>query len=101
MQTKPHELTNKLLAELGVKDADPGLAEQVEENFAAVILEVLLREMPQKQLPALRAKIESDAADLDAFVAEAAASVPGLAAEMEAALLREYEIMKSQLKPRS
>ena len=91
------ELTYKLLSELGVPDRDPKVAEELEDHFSKVILEVLVRRMPDDKVSELKQKFETDSADLADFTAEIAAGIPGLADELEAALLREYEVLKKMM----
>ena len=65
MPQQAHELTYRLLGELGIESPNPALAEQIEEHFSKVILEVLLRAMAPERLPELQAKVAGNAADLD------------------------------------
>lgn len=92
------ELTKKLFSDLGIIDPTPELAEELLEQFNAVILEVLLRRIPEDRLPELREKFEADDPNLQQYVTELAAGVPGLGEEIEAALVREYEVLKSLMK---
>ena len=97
MNTNPHELTNKLLQDLGIEKPSPELAEKVEEHFAKVILEVLIRRFPEGKLDELKQKFEADAPDLEDFVDREAATIPGLAQELEEAVLREREVIRHLL----
>lgn len=95
----PHELTYELLEEMGVKDPDPALAEQFETHFAKVIMETLLRRVPEERLPEIRQALDREDADVEAVVAEIASEIPGLAEEIEEAVGREYDALKNWVRP--
>lgn len=97
----PHELTNKLLMELGIEEPDASLASEVEDHFAKVITEVLLRRAPEERLPEIRAKIESDGSGLEDLAADIASEIPGLSVEIEEAIIREYEVIRNMLLSRT
>ena len=94
----PQDYLKKLIQELGVADPEPKVVEQFEGHLSKIILEVLLRRMPEEKLPELRSKFEADAPDLEDYVTSLAAEVPGLGVEIEEAVLRELEVIKSLLK---
>ena len=98
MKPNPHDLTYKLLAELGVSEPSVELAAEVEDHFAKIILEVFLRRLPPEKLPAIEKLMAGkDPGALEVYVTEEAAAIPGLAEEIEAAITREYEMMKSAI----
>lgn len=95
---KPHELTYQLLNELGITNPDEALAEKIEDHFSKVILEVFMRRVPEERLGEIKEKIDRDDPEIDVFIAQLASQVPGLAVEIEEAVMREYEVIKTMLK---
>jgi hypothetical protein len=98
MSADTEKMTQKLMAELGIANPEPALVERLEGQFSSVILEVLLRRVPEEKLSELQEKFDADDPGLEEFVAEIAAGVPGLAQEIEAAVAREYEMLRSFMK---
>lgn len=93
----PNALTLKLLADMGVMNPTREAAENIKDHFENVILEVFLRRVPEEKLPEIRAKMEAGAPEMQNYFAEIAAQIPGLAEEIEAAVTREYEVMKAAM----
>ncbi|MBI4049823.1 MAG: hypothetical protein HY398_00035 [Candidatus Doudnabacteria bacterium] len=93
----PNALTLKLLAEMGVMNPTQKMADNIKDHFENVILEVFLRRVPENKLPEIRAKMEADDPELHDYFAALAAETPGLAEELEAAVTREYAVMKEAL----
>lgn len=100
MPIQTDELTKKLFAELGVEHPDEALVADLEDHFEKVILEVFLRRAPETRLREVKVLIDSNDPALPAAVMDIATTIPGLAEEIEAAVEREYEAIKSMMAKR-
>ena len=92
-----NDTLKKLFAELGIQNPPADLEQKVADHFSKVMLETVIRHISEQQAAEIEQIMEKNPEDLESTLAGIAATIPGLGLEMEAAVTREYGIMKNML----